>query len=92
MFAVGSPDSVWLDSVIATKVAMCRVYITGLELGTLAVVPATLPLSYALKPKSLARIVFGTDSIRSSLICFLNYKRSGSSTHLAPRVPPNLLG
>ena len=63
-----------------------------LEPQNLAVGPATLPLCYSLKPKSLARRVF--DIQVSFLFSDVEApERSvGRTAHFNPEVHPNLLG
>ena len=62
------------------------------ELPNLPVVPATLPLSFALKPKSLARRVFDIQvSYPFSDVEALE-RAGGRTAHFNPEVHPNLLG
>ena len=64
----------------------------GLEPPILSVVPATLPLSYALKPKSLARRVFDIQVSYPFSDVEAPERAGGRTAHFIPEVYPNLLG
>ena len=64
----------------------------GFKPQNLAVVPATLPLSYALKPKSLARRVFDIQVSYPFSDVEAPEQVGGRTAHFNTVVHPNLLG
>jgi hypothetical protein len=63
----------------------------GFKPPILAVVPATLPLSYALKPKHLARRVFDIQVSFPFSDVETTEREGGRTAHFNPEVHPNLL-
>jgi hypothetical protein len=64
----------------------------GFEPPILAVVPATLPLSYTLKPKSLAQRVFDIQVSSPFSDVEAPELAGGRISHFIPEVHPNMLG